>query len=84
MKYCSIWANLFIVVLGKTSHREGYEKEKENKTLNTLLHVQLIRVCTKRGVGHGVGHGLPYGLPYGPPYGLPVVDVFLKLGSSLL
>lgn len=49
MKYCSIWANLFLVVVGKTSNREkhklkGYlkEKEKENKTLNTLLHVQFI------------------------------------------
>jgi len=47
MKYCSIWPNLFIVVVGKTSNREkhklrGYEKEKENKTLNTLLHVQFI------------------------------------------
>ena len=46
----------------------------------------MVRVWTKRGVGHGlghgVGHGLLNGLPYGPPYGLPVV-IFFKTRLSI-
>ena len=54
-------------------------KQKGRKTKG-----KLVRMWTKRGVGHGlrhglghgVGHGLPHGLPYGPPYSLPVVIFF--------
>ena len=60
-------------------------KQKGRKTKG-----KLVRMWTKRGVGHGlrhglgygVGHGLPHGLPYGQPYGLPVV-IFFKTRLSI-